>query len=74
MDTGSLTGGQQQPKEYPFVLEIIVRWKSGQSMNSIATWLNKLIIKSPMNKKWSLNSIDNIFKESKADILSRVEN
>ena len=28
---------QKHPKEYPVVLEIVARWKSGQTMNSIAT-------------------------------------
>lgn len=51
---------QEHPKEYPIVLEIIERWKSGQSMNSIATWLNRRGVKSPMNKKWSWNTVKNI--------------
>ena len=42
---------QQHPKEYPVVLEIIARWKSGQTMNSITTWLNRRGVKSPMKKK-----------------------
>lgn len=53
---------QQHPKEYPVVLEIIERWKSSQTMNSIATWLNKRGFKSPMNKKWSWNSVNNVIK------------
>ena len=56
---------QRHPKEYPLVLEIVERWKSGQSMNSIATWLNRRGIKSPMNKQWSWNSINNIIKRQK---------
>ena len=55
---------QKHPKEYPVVLEIIERWKSGQSMNSIATWLNRRGVKSPMNKKWSWNSFKNIISRS----------
>ncbi len=39
---------QQHPKEYPVVLEIIERWKSSQTMNSIATWLNKRGFKCPI--------------------------
>lgn len=53
---------QRHPKEYPIVLEIVERWKSGQSMNSIATWVNRRGIKSPMNKKWSWNSVKNIIE------------
>lgn len=55
---------QQHPKEYPVVLEIVERWKAGQTMNSIATWLNKRGVKSPMNKKWSWNSVNNIIKRN----------
>lgn len=51
---------QQHPKEYPVVLEIVERWKSGQTMNSIATWLNRKGIKSPMDKKWSWSSVKNV--------------
>lgn len=51
---------QQHPKEYPVVLEIVERWKSDQTMNSIATWLNRRDVKSPMNKKWSWNSVKNV--------------
>ena len=51
---------QQHPKEYPVVLKIVERWKSGQSMNSIATWLNRRGVKSPMNKKWSWNSVKSV--------------
>ena len=51
---------QQHPKEYLIVLEIIERWKSGQTMNSIATWLSRKGIRSPMNKKWSWNSVKNV--------------
>lgn len=53
---------QQHPQEYPVVFEIIERWKSGQSINSIATWLSRKGIKSPRNKKWSWNSVNNIIK------------
>lgn len=51
---------QQHPKEYPIVLEIIERWKSGQTMNCIATWLNKRGVKSPMSRRWSWNSVKNV--------------
>ncbi len=51
---------RQHPKEYQVILEIVERWKSGQTMNSIATWLNRKCIKSPMNKKWSWNSVKNV--------------
>lgn len=51
---------QKHPKEYLGVPEIVERWKSGQTMNSIATWLNRKGIKSPMNKKWSWNSVKNV--------------
>lgn len=53
---------QQHPKEYPIVLEVVERWKSGQTMNYIATWLNRRRVKSPMNKKWSWNSVNNVIK------------
>jgi len=56
---------QKHPKEYPVVLEIIERWKSGQSRNSIATWLNRRGIKSPMNRKWSWNTVTNILERLK---------
>ncbi|MBC7458497.1 MAG: recombinase family protein [Bdellovibrionaceae bacterium] len=55
---------QKHPKEYPIVLEIVERWKSGQAMNSIATWLNKRGVKSPMNKKLSWNSVNNVINRS----------
>ena len=55
---------QKHPKVYPVILEIVERWKSGQSMNSISTSLNRREVKSPMNKKWSWNSINNIIKRS----------
>ncbi len=51
---------QQHPKEYLIVLEITERWKVGQSMNSIATWLNRKGIKLRRNVKWSWNSVKNI--------------
>lgn len=51
---------QQHPKEYPVVLEIVERWKSGHTMNSIATWLNRRGVKSPMNRKWSWNSVKSV--------------
>lgn len=56
---------QRHPKEYPVVLEIIGRWKAGQSRNSIATLLNRRGIKSPMNRKWSWNTITNILERLK---------
>ncbi len=57
---------QRHPKEYPIVLEIIERWKSGKSMNSVATWLNRRGIRSPMNKKLSWNSVNNIISRQEA--------
>ena len=56
---------QSHPKEHPVVLEIIDLWKSGYSMNSIATVLNKRGVKSPMNKRWSWNSVKNIISRIK---------
>lgn len=56
---------QRHPKEYPVVLEIIERRKAGQSRNSIATLLNRRGIKSPMNRKWSWNTITNILERLK---------
>lgn len=58
---------QLHPKEYPIVLQIIERWKLGKSMNSIAMWLNGRGIKSPMNKKWSWNSVKNIIARNEKD-------
>lgn len=55
----------KHPKEYPHLLAIIGRWKSGQSLNSIAKWLNGKRVPSPMGKLWSFNSIDNIIKRIK---------
>src|SRR5665213_1061629 len=56
----------RHPKEYPVLLTIIRRWKSGQSANSIATWLNGKGIASPMNRNWSWNSITNIIQRIKS--------
>lgn len=53
---------QTHPKEYPILLGIIRRWKSGDSLNSIATRLNDKKVQSPMGKKWSWNSINNIIQ------------
>lgn len=53
-------GMQPHPKEYPILLGIIRRWKSGDSLNSIATKLNDKGVLSPMGKTWSWNSINNI--------------
>lgn len=64
---------QKHPKEYPVVLEIVERWKSGQNMNSIATWLNRRGVKSPMNKKWSWNSINNILTRQPLSPVSKRE-
>jgi hypothetical protein len=55
----------RHPKEYPVLLRIINLWKSGCSLNSIATKLNEKKISSPMGKTWSFNSIDNIIKRIK---------
>lgn len=58
---------QKHPKEYPIVLEIIAIWKSGRPKNSIASLLNRRGIKSPKNKKWLWNSINNIVLRLKSD-------
>lgn len=55
----------KHPKEYPHLLQIISLWKKGQSLNSIATKLNELKVPSPLSKKWSWNSIDNIIRRIK---------
>ena len=55
----------RHPKEYPHLLSIIQRWKSGRPLNSIATWLNGKKIRSPMGKQWSWNSIANIIQRIK---------
>jgi hypothetical protein len=55
----------KHPKEYPVLSLIHSRWKTGHSLNSIAKWLNGKRIPSPMNKKWSWNSVDNIVKRFK---------
>lgn len=56
---------QRHPKEYPVVLEIIESWKAGKSRNAIATLLQKRGIKSPMNRKWSWNTVTNILERLK---------
>jgi len=56
----------KHPKEYPTLLQIINLWKSGRSLNSIATKLNEKRVPSPMRKTWSFNSIDNIIKRIKS--------
>jgi hypothetical protein len=56
---------QRHPEDYPVVLEIIERCKAGQSRNSIATWLNRRGIRSPMNRKWSWNTVANILERLK---------
>lgn len=55
----------RHPKEYPVLLNIIRRWKSGQSANSIATSLNGKRVASPMNRRWSWNSVTNIIQRVK---------
>lgn len=55
----------KHPKEYPTLIQIIGLWKTGRSLNSIATKLNEKRIPSPMGKSWSWNSIDNIIKRIK---------
>lgn len=55
----------KHPKEYPHLLQIINLWKKGIALNSIAKKMNELKVPSPMNKKWSFNSIDNIVKRIK---------
>jgi hypothetical protein len=56
----------KHPKEYPTLLQIVNLWKSGRSLNSIATKLNEKRVPSPMGKTWSFNSIDNIIKRIKS--------
>ncbi len=56
----------RHPKEYPVLLNIIHRWKSGQPANSIATWLNVKGVVSPMNRSWSWHSITNIVERVKS--------
>jgi hypothetical protein len=56
----------KHPKEYPTLLQIINLWKSGRSLNSIATKLNEKRVPSPMSKTWSFNSIDNVIKRIKS--------
>ncbi len=55
----------RHPKEYPYLLSIIQRWKRGQALNSIATWLNEKKVISPLGKSWSWNSINNIIQRIK---------
>lgn len=55
----------RHPKEYPVLLQVISQWKKGQPLNSIATQLNSKKVPSPMGKKWSWNSIDNIIQRIK---------
>ena len=55
----------RHPKEYPMLLNILRRWKSGQAANSIATWLNGKGVASPMNRSWSWNSVTNIIQRVK---------
>lgn len=42
------------------LLQIHRLWKFGESANAIATLLNGKRIPSPMNKKWSWNSVANV--------------
>ena len=56
-------------KEYPVLLMIHSRWKSGATMNSIAMWLNGEKIPSPMNRKWSWHSINLIVERFKNKVL-----
>jgi len=51
---------EQHPQEYPVFLGIVKRWKKGEALNSIATFLNAKKVKSPLGKQWSWNSIKNI--------------
>ena len=62
----------RHPKEYPHLLSIIQRWKKGQSLNSIATWLNGKKVCSPMGKQWSWNSIANIIQRIKSGQLIEI--
>jgi len=55
----------RHPKEYLILLQIIKRWKNGQSANSIATELNVKKTPSPMGKRWSWNSVTNIIHRIK---------
>lgn len=55
----------KHPKEYSILLSIIRQWKSGRPLNSIATKLNEKRIPSPMQKKWSGNSIANTIQRIK---------
>lgn len=57
----------KNPRMYPILLHIIERWKSGHSLNSIATWLNGKGIPSPMCKKWSWNSVNNVILRHQRD-------
>ena len=57
------------PKEYPILLQIIKRWKSGQNVNSIADALNRQQIRSPRGSKWSWNSVSSIIERIKKGIL-----
>lgn len=59
---GQLT---KHPKEYTVLKMIYERWKSGQNANSIADTLNGKKIPSPMNKRWSWNSVINIIDRFK---------
>ena len=59
----------KHPKEYPVLLQIIKRWKSGQSLNSISDILNRQQIRSPRGKKWSWNSVATIIDRIKEGIL-----
>lgn len=56
---------QKHPEEYPVLHLIHERWKAGYSLNSIACWLNKKRIPSPMKKDWSWNSVTNIIERFK---------
>jgi len=64
----------RHPKEYPMLLVIIRKWKLGQSINSIADELQGKQIPSPMGKKWSWNSVNNIIQRVKSQRLKQIGN
>ena len=54
-----------EPREYKIILEIMKLWHSGQSLTSIATYLNGQSVPTRMGKEWFHSSVRAIIKRQK---------
>jgi hypothetical protein len=56
---------QRHLNQYPFLLQIINKWKKGSTVGSITRWLNEKGIPSQRNMKWQRKTVTHLIKRIK---------